>query len=98
MHNFYDVFSSKDVPCGREDKIITHLGGQKSPKVAFWGRELAFSGQTGTILKQLYYRNYCTDCNQTLCSGKDRRVLFVVGLNTRPANPRCRTAAILRNG
>jgi len=39
MHNFYYVFPSKDVPRAREHKIITHLGGQKSPKVPFWGRE-----------------------------------------------------------
>ena len=30
MHNFYYVFSSKDVPRAHEHKIITHLGGQKS--------------------------------------------------------------------
>ena len=38
-HNFYDVFPIKDVPREREDKIIIHLGDQKSPKVPFWGRE-----------------------------------------------------------
>jgi len=94
MHNFYDVFSSEDVPRAREDKI-THLGGQKSTKLPFWGREWAFSGQTDTILKSPCYRNYCTDCNQSLYSGKDCRVLFVNSPNTRPANPKWRTAAIL---
>ena len=37
MHNFYDVFPSKDVPRGREDKIITHLKGHKFPKIPFLG-------------------------------------------------------------
>jgi len=96
MHDYYYVFPSKDVPRACEDKIVTHLGGQKSPKVPFWERELEFSGQSCRILKQPYYRNYCTDCNQTLYSDKDCWVLFVGGLNTRPANPRWRTAAILQ--
>jgi len=36
-----------------------------------------------------------TDCNHTLYNGKDRRVLFVGSPNTRLANPKWRTAAIL---
>jgi len=39
MHNFCYVFPSEDVAHARERKIIAHLGGQKSPKVRFLGRE-----------------------------------------------------------
>jgi len=69
MHKFYDVLPNKDVPSAREDNIITHLGVQKFPKIPFSGREQAFSGETGAILKSSYYPNYCPDCNQTLYSG-----------------------------
>ena len=41
------------------------------------------------------YFDYCSDCDQTSCSGKDRRLLFVGCPKTCPANPRWRAAAIL---
>ena len=78
MHNLYDVFPTKEVPRGGEDKVISHLEGQKSPKLQFREHQYAFSSQTRTILKPPYYRNYRTDCNQIMYSDKDRRVLFGV--------------------
>ena len=44
MHNLYDVFPSKKMPHGGEDEIITHLVGQKSPKLQFRGREYFYGG------------------------------------------------------
>jgi len=42
----------------------------KSPENPnFWGREQAFSSQTGEILKVSCYRNYCIDFNQILRDG-----------------------------
>ena len=44
-HNFYDVFPRKDVQREHEDKIITHLGGQESSKVPFWGVNRCFQAK-----------------------------------------------------
>ena len=49
------------------------------------------------ILRRPYYRNGCTDSNQILHSGRDHRVRAVGCPNTRSANPRWRTDAVLEN-
>jgi len=50
--------------------ILLPILGVKSPENPnFWGREQAFSSQTGEILKVSCYRNYCIDFNQILRDG-----------------------------
>ena len=95
MHNFYDMFPSKDVPSGGEDKNNTHLRGQKSPKVPFLGggvnsRFLAKRVNIkSTILSKLHRL-------QPKFVQRQRQPNTLVGGQTmRPANPRWRTAAIL---
>ena len=56
-----------------------------------------YFGAKLNTLKLAYYRNYCTDSNHVLHSGKDQQMLFVGGPNTRKTNPKWRTAAILKN-
>ena len=42
------------------------------------------------------YRNYCIDFNHILHNDRHRQVIVVGGPNSRPTNPRWRTAAILK--
>ena len=66
--------------------------GVKSPENPnFWG-----VSQTGKILKVSCYRNYYIDFNKILHNDRDHQVVVVGGPNSRPTNPRWRTAAILR--
>jgi len=71
-------------------------GSKIPPNPQFWGRGQAFSNQTGEILRVSYYRIYCIDFNQILQNDRDQQVVIVGGPNTRPANSRWRTAAILK--
>jgi len=78
--------------------ILLPILGVKFPKnTNFGGRERPFSSQTGEILRVSYYRNCCIDFNQILHNDRDHQVVIVDGPNTRPANSRWRTAAILQN-
>jgi len=91
-----DADSRKDVPLWGFFDIAPHFGGEIIRKPQFWGRELAFSSQTGKILKVSCYRNYCIDFNQILHNDRDRQMVVVDGPNRRPTNPRWRTAAFLK--
>ena len=91
-----DADSRRDVPFGGFVNIALHFGNEIPRKHQFWGREQAFSSQTGKILKLLCYRNYCIDFNQILQNDRDHQEVVAGGPNRRPANPRWRTAAILK--
>jgi len=95
-----DVDSRKGVPFGGFNRFVDiapHFPGQKFPQTPnFGGRGQAFSNQTGEILRVSYYRIYCIDFNQILQNDRDQQVVIVGGPNTRPANSRWRTAAILK--
>jgi len=54
-----------------------------------------FKPNAQKILKAAYYQNDCISSNRILHNTKDHRLLIVGGSNTRPTNPRWRTAAIL---
>ena len=49
-----------------------------------------------TLKLAYYYEKYCIDSNQILHNDGDHQVVIVGGPNVRPANPRWRTAAILK--
>jgi len=76
--------------------IAPHFGGEIPPKPQFWGREYAFSSQTGKILKVSCYRNHCIDFNQIWRNDTDQQVVIMGGPSRRPTNPRWRMAAILK--
>jgi len=60
-----------DVPFVGFVDIALHFGGEIPRKLQFWGREWAFSSQTGKILKVSCYRNSCIDFNQILHNDGD---------------------------
>ena len=65
------------------------------PKTPILGAWIGVFKQNGQILKVSYNRNYCVVFNQILHKARDHQVVIVGGPNTRPTNPRWRTAAIL---
>jgi len=84
------------VPFGDFVDIASHFRGDILPKPQFWGREQAFSSQTGKILKVSCYRKYCINFNQIWRNDRGHQVVIVGGPSRRPTNPRWRKAAILK--
>jgi len=82
------------VPFGDFVDIASHFRGDILPKPQFWGREQAFSSQTGKILKVSCYRKYCINFNQIWRNDRGHQVVIVGGPSRGPTNPRWRKAAI----
>jgi len=92
-----DVFSQPLVPFGGHINIAPYQGSQiPPPKKNNFGAWIVVSSQTHKILKLSYYWKYCSDSNQILQNDKNHYAVFVCGPNTRPTNPRWRTAVILK--
>jgi len=63
LYGSNDAELRKDAPFGGFVDIAPHSAGEIPRKPQFWGRELAFSSQTGKILNVSCYRNYCINFN-----------------------------------
>ena len=69
LYVIWRVYTQRSVFWGSRWYCSTHR--VCFPKAPFWERKKGFSSLTRKILKLIYYRNYCTDSNQTLHCDKD---------------------------
>ena len=74
--------------------IAPHFGGEIPETPNFGGVNRRFQAKRAKILKVSDYRNYYIDFNQNLHNDRDHHVVVVDDPNSRPTNPRWRTAAI----
>jgi len=74
--------------------IAPHFGGEIPETPNFGGVNRRFQAKRAKILKVSDYRNYYIDFNQNLHNDRDHQVVVVDDPNSRPTNPRWRTAAI----